>query len=349
MSKFICLACFSLVVLLSLPKAAQAQARFTVQLEATPELSVAQDKVRQFKAQGLDAYIVRTEVPAKGTFYRIRVGLFDSQAEAKSYIAQLQKLGFGSDFFIAGYERATEGLVPGPQKIASVSDGSSPSTTLPLKPTATKDQSSALSSKPSVKDSGLAKGLTNQTVASIVPSGGSSGGASSLSAVNFVKFQDPMIGFSFERPQYWEGGPLVAKDAQDQKVTAGANFKSYQDSAFISAIWNNLDKANSPDNDNDLIVELILRSMGSSDGTQISETSRKVVSENGVIKTYLDLRATFKSQGPSQDTPLEFLGKAVIVRASKGILLVSAFYAKTGPSYVPSVAERIVASVRPPD
>ena len=168
----------------------------------------------------------------------------------------------------------------------------------------------------------------------------------SLAGVNFVKFQEPAIGFSFDRPQYWEGGPLDPKAAQDQKATAGAQFKSYLDSAFITAIWNNLDKANSPDNDNDLIVELILRSMGSGDDTQqLTETSRKVVSENGVIKTYLDLRATFKTQ----DGPLDFLGKAVIVRASRGILLVCTFYLKSGPQHVPGVADRIVASVRPPD
>ncbi|HKX31912.1 MAG TPA: SPOR domain-containing protein [Blastocatellia bacterium] len=347
MSKFICLACFSLVVLLSLPTAAKAQARFTVQLEATPELSVAQDKVKQYKGQGLDAYIVRTEVPGKGTFYRIRVGLFDTQADAKSYIGQLQKLGFGSDFYIASYERATEGLVPPLQKAVSVADNS-PSGTLPLTKGVAKEQPPQ-SSKSSISSQGIVKGLASSTVASIVPSGaGSAPAPSSLSAVNFIKFQDPTIGFSFERPQYWEGGPLDPKDAQDQKVNAGALFKSYQDSAFINAIWNNLDKANSPDNDNDLIVELILRSMGSGDGTQMQELSRKVVSENGVIKTYLDLKAMFKAQGP-QEGPLDFMGKAVIVRASKGILLVVAFYAKNGPSYVPSVAERIVASVRPPD
>ena len=107
MSKFISLACFSLVVLLSLPMASYAQARFAVQMEATPELNVAQDKVRKYKGQGLDAYIVKTEVPGKGTFYRIRVGVFATQADAKGYIAQLQKLGFGSDFFIATYERPT--------------------------------------------------------------------------------------------------------------------------------------------------------------------------------------------------------------------------------------------------
>jgi hypothetical protein len=51
----------------------------------------------------------------------------------------------------------------------------------------------------------------------------------------------------------------------------------------------NWTQANSPDHDNDLIVELILRSMSSGEGTkQTKEVARRVVTENGQIKTYLD-------------------------------------------------------------
>jgi hypothetical protein len=87
--------------------------------------------------------------------------------------------------------------------------------------------------------------------------------------------------------------------------------------------------------------------MSSGEGTQLQETARKVETGNGLIKTYLDLKAAFQTQG--QATPLDFLGKAVIIRAAKGILLVVAFYSKDAPPNAASVVERIIASVRAPE
>ncbi len=347
MVKSLHLVIFSLLICLGLTMAAVAQSnRFTVQLEAAPSLDAAQEKVRQLKSQGIDAYIVKGQVPGKGTFYRVRVGMFQSQAEARKFGSDLQKQGVVRDYFITQYERSPEESTP-PVKAAATT--AKPVQAPPVQPppavkeiqTAPSGGSANLASKP------VTPAASAPVPAPVAASPTTASEPASASPVNFVKFSDPSIGFSFDRPQTWEGGPLDPKDAQEQKVNAGALFKSYQDAAFINAIWNNLDKANSPDNDNDLIVELILKSMGSGDGTQqMTETSRRVVSENGMIKTFLDLRATFKTQG--QDGTLDFLGKAVIVRASKGILLVVTFYSKNGPSYIANVAERVVASVQPP-
>jgi hypothetical protein len=360
MSRSTILAFLSLIVLLCFSGTATAQSnRFTVQLEAAASVDAAQEKVKGLKAQGLDAYIVKSQVPGKGTFYRVRVGSFANQAEARKYGADLQKQGIVSEFFIAPYERPLADFIQPAPTTASAPVKSV--TTSPVKEPAKEVAKVEAPSTSVVKEPGVVANNStntpvsvpnpapNSTTAATTPAATVSAPATaSAAAISFVKFLDPLIGYSFERPQYWEGGPLDPKDAQDQKVNAGALFKSYQDSAFINAIWNNLDKANSTDNDNDLIVELILRSMGSGDGTQqMMETGRKVVSESGTIKTYLDLRATFKAQG--QEGPLDFLGKAVIVRANKGILLVVAFYSKSGPPYVASVAERIITSVRPPE
>ncbi len=62
---------------------------------------------------------------------------------------------------------------------------------------------------------------------------------------------------------------------------------------------------------------------------------------------FLDLKAAF--QTPGQTEPLDFMGKAVIIRASKGILLVVAFYSKDAPANSTTVAERIIGSVRAPE
>ncbi|MBK9707315.1 MAG: SPOR domain-containing protein [Acidobacteria bacterium] len=347
---------FLIVVLLLLAVPVYGQtARFTVQLEASPALDVAQEKVKKLRESGVEAYIVRSEVPGKGTFYRVRVGIFDSLAEAKKFGAVLQNQRKIRDFYAAPYERPQADLIgivkeqPKPVEPVKVQPKPIVKETAPVK-TESKTANIAVTNPPAA----TAKPTPNPGVESIpgkaavsTPVKPVTPATPATPGFNLVRFQDATVGFSFERPQAWEGGPLDSKEIQDQKVNAGAFFKSYQDSAFINAIWNNLEKANSPENDNDLIVELIIKSMASGDGTeQMLETARKVVSENGVIKTYIDLNARFKTQG--QDAPLDFLGKAVIVRAGKGILLVVTFYSKNGPPHVSGLADRIIASVQAP-
>jgi hypothetical protein len=164
----------------------------------------------------------------------------------------------------------------------------------------------------------------------------------------FTRFQDDTVGYSFEHPTYWVGGPLGATDMQNQKITGGAMFKSNEDSAFLNAIWNKLDKANSAEHDNDMIVDLILKSMSSGSGTQnMMATNRTVLNEGQQIKTFLDLKAAF--QVPNQPNPLDFIGKGVIIRASKGILLVVTFYAKDAPQTVAMTADHIVKTARTPE
>jgi len=352
------LAINSLLVLLLITGFAAAQVtQYTVQLEALPLLESAQERVKQLKAQGLDAYIVKSQVTGKGTFFRVRVGKFSNQNEARKYGASLQNRGVVPAYFIAAYEAPQENF----DIIRGANIASAQPSALLTQPTNPQPRAEQTITNPpvtvneAVKDTQAAIGNPPGAGIKAPAPGGATNFSSTLttaapipSSVSFLRFQDATVGYSFERPQYWEGGALDPKDAQDQKSNAGSLFKSYQDSAFINAIWNSLDKANSPENDNDLIVEVILRSMEASDGTQqMTETSRRVVSEGAFIKTYLDLKATFKNQG--QEAPLDFIAKAVIVRANKGILLVVTFFSKNGPPYVPSIAERIIASVKAPD
>jgi SPOR domain len=174
------------------------------------------------------------------------------------------------------------------------------------------------------------------------------GEAPTATPSGFLRFRDPKIGYSFDYPDYWTGQPLSDKEASDQRMNAGAMFSSQKDSAFISAIWNELDKANNLANENDLIVDVILRSMSASDGiSKLEETARRVENRDGLIKTYLDLKAVFQTQ--EQGAPLDFLGKAVIVRANRGILLVATFYSKDAGPNVSAAADKIISSARPPE
>jgi CHAT domain-containing protein/Flp pilus assembly protein TadD len=79
-------------------------APYTIQIEAAPALETAQERVNGLKAQGIDAYIVRSEVKRKGTFYRVRVGNFRTQAEAWNHGVGLREKRITTDFFVARYE-----------------------------------------------------------------------------------------------------------------------------------------------------------------------------------------------------------------------------------------------------
>lgn len=354
---------FAFLILFSVSFSTAAQTgTYTVQLEAAPTQAEADEKVRQLKAKGVEAYVLKSTVAGKGTFYRVRVGMFPNANEARKFGASLQRQGKVQEFFIAPFER-------GKDEVAATSKSASkPAPAAKTPPSPQVNQSATLGmpttsepAKEPIKNSEPAKPIKSseppKEVAKTDPPKSAGNATSSPSTstapattANFTRFQDPQIGFSFEYPSYWTGNSLSADDAKSQRINAGALFKSPEDSAFLNAIWNELDKANSPTNDNDLIIDVILKSMRSGDGTQtMDEIGRKVVEdkERGQVKTYLDLRATFQTQTPG--TPLEFIGKAVIIRASRGILLVATFYSKNGPATVASVADKIISSVKAPE
>jgi CHAT domain-containing protein/Tfp pilus assembly protein PilF len=76
---------------------------YTVQLEATPALKTAQETVKRLRAQGVDAYILKSRAKGKGVFFRVRAGKFPAQADANKYGADLQQKGLVSGYFVARY------------------------------------------------------------------------------------------------------------------------------------------------------------------------------------------------------------------------------------------------------
>jgi hypothetical protein len=352
-------AIFSLILVLSLAGWAGAQGvKYTVQLEAAPTKEAAEEKIRQLKTKDVEAYVVKSFVPGKGTFYRVRVGLFPNQNEARKFGDDLRRRGVVPEFFIAPYEKPTEDVAantapvkpspapaPKEQPVKPLAPVTPPVKEAPANSQASANNAStspgnpATSPAPTPEPKAAPSSVSVTTAPTSAPAPTPAGG--------FVRFQDQKVGYSFEYPSYWKGQTLNAKEASDQRMNGGALFQSSEDAAFLNAIWNELDKANNPSNDNDLIVEVILKSMQSGEGTQLQEVARKVQSENGLIKTYIDLKANFQAQG--QPAPLDFMGKAVIVRAAKGILLVVAFYSKDAPANTAGIADKIIASVRAPE
>jgi CHAT domain-containing protein/Flp pilus assembly protein TadD len=84
---------------------------YTVQMGASPLLGPAQEKARVLRTQGVDAYIVKSNVKDKGTFFRVRAGKFPSIAEAQNYGDALQAKGAISEFFVARYGPAQEDMI----------------------------------------------------------------------------------------------------------------------------------------------------------------------------------------------------------------------------------------------
>ncbi|MDQ3009604.1 MAG: SPOR domain-containing protein [Acidobacteriota bacterium] len=341
---------FSAFILLLFSTFAAAQAgRFTVQLEAAQTQDEANEKVKQFKAKGVEAYVLKSQVPGKGTFFRVRVGMFPNANQARQFGASLQKQGKVRDFFIAPFERSTEEVaLAGKADMKPAPVANKPSVTNPPVTSApTKEPSRG---KENPKESLKELGKTEKPTFKEPAVNGNAAPAVALPTnASFTQFRDPSSGFSFEYPSYWSGSSLSADDAKSQRINAGALFKSPEDAAFLNAIWNELDKANSATNDNDLIVDVIVKSMRSGEGTKtMEEVARKVIEDKqkNQVKTLIDLRATFQ-QG--QGAPLNFIGKAAIIRTSKGILLVATFYSKDSRPEVAAVADKVIASVKAPE
>src|SRR4030095_2168425 len=132
------------------------------------------------------------------------------------------------------------------------------------------------------------------------------GEAPAATPSGFLRFRDPKIGYSFDYPDYWTGQPLSEKEASDQRMNAGATFSSEKDAAYLNVIWNEVDRATNPTDENDVVGDGILNGMSTSDGiSKLEETARRVENRNGFIKTYIDLRAAVQIQG--QSVPLDCL------------------------------------------
>ena len=64
--------------------------RYTLQLASYQERSLAEDDVKKLKKQGYAAFIITSQVPDKGTWYRVRVGSFSNKASAEKLRKDIQ-------------------------------------------------------------------------------------------------------------------------------------------------------------------------------------------------------------------------------------------------------------------
>lgn len=77
---------------------------YTVQVGSYNNAAQAQERVGQLVASGVEARVVRAEIPRRGTWYRVQAGRFASHEEAARFGAQLKGKGATDDFIITGVQ-----------------------------------------------------------------------------------------------------------------------------------------------------------------------------------------------------------------------------------------------------
>ncbi|MFN0124592.1 MAG: YCF48-related protein [Blastocatellia bacterium] len=96
-------------MLLSGMSAGLAQSRgYTVQVSAWRTEAEARVELGRLREHGIDAYVIRANVPGKGIYYRVRFGHFGSQAVAARAAAAARGQGI-REFMIAGYDAPPAG------------------------------------------------------------------------------------------------------------------------------------------------------------------------------------------------------------------------------------------------
>lgn len=76
-------------------KKAVQKGRFTVQVAASQDAESAERLVATLRKKGYKAYQIRTEVPGKGVWYRVRVGAFSDRGAADKALSKLKASKYG--------------------------------------------------------------------------------------------------------------------------------------------------------------------------------------------------------------------------------------------------------------
>lgn len=101
---------FSLIVIGLTVSSAQSK-KFTLQVESLDSQAPALALIKQLKSSGVDAYYLKSNIPGKGIFYRIRVGSFADASTAQELGEKLRRAQLIKDYFVARYEGSTSDVL----------------------------------------------------------------------------------------------------------------------------------------------------------------------------------------------------------------------------------------------
>jgi len=64
--------------------------RYTIQVGSYPEKAMAEEEAKNMKKRGYAAFLVATDIPEKGKWYRVRVGSFANRQSAEKLAKELK-------------------------------------------------------------------------------------------------------------------------------------------------------------------------------------------------------------------------------------------------------------------
>jgi cell division septation protein DedD len=82
------------------PVSDQSAGNFTVQVGSYNNSAQADERVSRLRSSGIEARVIRAEIPRRGTWYRVQAGRFASQTEAARYATELKGKGATDDFVV---------------------------------------------------------------------------------------------------------------------------------------------------------------------------------------------------------------------------------------------------------
>lgn len=71
-------------------KSTPSKLRYTIQVGSYPEKAMAEEETRNMKKRGYAAFLVATDIPEKGTWFRVRVGSFANKQSAEKLAKELK-------------------------------------------------------------------------------------------------------------------------------------------------------------------------------------------------------------------------------------------------------------------
>src|SRR5215813_14798652 len=101
-----------IAIAFSVPVALAQGRSFTIQVESALSEAEARSSVAKLRAQGLEAYWVKTTIAGIGARYRVRIGRFQNQAQAKAKGDQLLGAGAIKEFIVTGYDPPSDSAAP---------------------------------------------------------------------------------------------------------------------------------------------------------------------------------------------------------------------------------------------
>jgi cell division protein FtsN len=78
--------------------------KHTIQVGAFPSLNEAESFAKGFKARGYTPIINEADIPNRGTWYRVSLGVFDNISEAKEYVMEHKSLFESSEYHFKQFD-----------------------------------------------------------------------------------------------------------------------------------------------------------------------------------------------------------------------------------------------------